>query len=143
MAPPAIQGLSTFGGFQFEVLDGSGRDIANLANVTYQMMGARQCAGQQGHEPVQQFHGERSAAGRGDRSRSRAQSRAADSRDHRRAVGVARDRSYVNDFDFNNRAYRVYVQADQRFRAQPEQPAAVLRARVRTARWCRSTRSCG
>jgi outer membrane protein TolC len=26
---------------------------------------------------------------------------------------------YVNDFDFNNRAYRVYVQADQRFRASP------------------------
>jgi outer membrane protein TolC len=28
--------------------------------------------------------------------------------------------SYVNDFDFNNRAYRVYAQADQRFRATPE-----------------------
>ena len=27
--------------------------------------------------------------------------------------------SYVNDFDFNNRAYRVYAQADQRFRANP------------------------
>ena len=27
VAPPAIQGLSTFGGFQFEVLDGSGGDI--------------------------------------------------------------------------------------------------------------------
>src|ERR1700759_5475599 len=26
---------------------------------------------------------------------------------------------YVNDFDFNNRAYRVYVQADQQFRSQP------------------------
>src|SRR4029453_5604959 len=26
---------------------------------------------------------------------------------------------YVNDFDFNNRAYRVFVQADQRFRASP------------------------
>jgi HAE1 family hydrophobic/amphiphilic exporter-1 len=26
---------------------------------------------------------------------------------------------YVNDFDFNNRAYRVYVQGDQQFRAQP------------------------
>src|SRR6202023_2073655 len=24
---------------------------------------------------------------------------------------------YVNDFDFNNRAYRVYVQADQKFRS--------------------------
>ena len=27
---------------------------------------------------------------------------------------------YVNDFDFNNRAYRVYVQADQQFRADPQ-----------------------
>ncbi len=27
---------------------------------------------------------------------------------------------YVNDFEFNNRAYRVYVQADQRFRANPQ-----------------------
>ena len=27
--------------------------------------------------------------------------------------------AYVNDFDFNNRAYRVYVQADQQFRSQP------------------------
>ena len=26
---------------------------------------------------------------------------------------------YVNDFDFNNRAYRVYVQGDQQFRAEP------------------------
>jgi HAE1 family hydrophobic/amphiphilic exporter-1 len=26
---------------------------------------------------------------------------------------------YVNDFDFNNRSYRVYVQADQQFRAEP------------------------
>jgi HAE1 family hydrophobic/amphiphilic exporter-1 len=26
---------------------------------------------------------------------------------------------YVNDFDFNNRAYRVYVQAEQQFRAKP------------------------
>ena len=28
--------------------------------------------------------------------------------------------AYVNDFDFNNRSYRVYVQADQQFRAQPK-----------------------
>src|SRR6516164_1682536 len=26
---------------------------------------------------------------------------------------------YVNDFDFNNRAYRVFVQADRQFRSQP------------------------
>ena len=28
--------------------------------------------------------------------------------------------SYVNDFDFNGRSYRVYVQADQQFRSKPE-----------------------
>src|SRR6185503_20061061 len=27
--------------------------------------------------------------------------------------------AYVNDFDFNNRSYRVYVQADRQFRSQP------------------------
>jgi HAE1 family hydrophobic/amphiphilic exporter-1 len=27
---------------------------------------------------------------------------------------------YVNDFDFNNRSYRVYVQAERRFRSQPK-----------------------
>ena len=28
--------------------------------------------------------------------------------------------AYVNDFDFNNRSYRVYVQADQQFRSEPK-----------------------
>src|SRR4029450_13742828 len=27
--------------------------------------------------------------------------------------------AYVNDFDFNGRSYRVYVQADQQFRSNP------------------------
>ena len=56
------------------------------------------------------------------------------------ALQVFLGSSYVNDFDFNNRAYRVYVQADQRFRAEPDGPEAALRARERTGRWCRSTR---
>ncbi|HKE22974.1 MAG TPA: efflux RND transporter permease subunit, partial [Bryobacteraceae bacterium] len=32
--------------------------------------------------------------------------------------GVYMGSAYVNDFDFNNRSYRVYVQADKQFRAQ-------------------------
>jgi HAE1 family hydrophobic/amphiphilic exporter-1 len=36
------------------------------------------------------------------------------------ALQVLLGSSYVNDFDFNNRAYRVYVQADQQFRGQPD-----------------------
>ena len=43
---PPIQGLSQFGGFQFEVLDQSGGDIANLADVTAQLMGAAMGTGQ-------------------------------------------------------------------------------------------------
>jgi HAE1 family hydrophobic/amphiphilic exporter-1 len=35
------------------------------------------------------------------------------------ALAVLLGSQYVNDFDFNNRAYRVYVQGDQQFRAQP------------------------
>ncbi len=35
------------------------------------------------------------------------------------ALQVYMGSAYVNDFDFNNRAYRVYVQADQPFRRQP------------------------
>jgi len=34
-------------------------------------------------------------------------------------LGVYMGSAYVNDFDFNNRSYRVYVQADQGFRATP------------------------
>ena len=32
------------------------------------------------------------------------------------AMGTFMGSSYVNDFNFNNRSYRVYVQADQQFR---------------------------
>ena len=35
------------------------------------------------------------------------------------ALAVLLGSQYVNDFEFNNRAYRVYVQGDQQFRAQP------------------------
>ena len=39
--------------------------------------------------------------------------------------------AYVNDFDFNSRSYRVYVQADQQFRSNP---GDIERYQVRTAR---------
>ena len=35
-------------------------------------------------------------------------------------LGVYMGSAYVNDFDFNNRSYRVYVQADKQFRAKPK-----------------------
>ena len=51
---------------------------------------------------------------------------------------------YVNDFDFNNRAYRVYVQADKAFRVRSgSRSASYYVAHRRGARWCRSPTSSG
>src|SRR6185437_2413795 len=36
------------------------------------------------------------------------------------AMQVFLGSAYVNDFDFNNRAYRVYVQADKAYRSDPK-----------------------
>src|SRR5205823_8012501 len=46
------------------------------------------------------------------------------------AMQILLGSSYVNDFDFNNRSYRVYVQADRRFRSNP---ADIERYPVRAA----------
>jgi len=119
VAPPAIQGLSQFGGFQFEVLDGSGTDISNLANATYQMMG-------KGNQPGSRVTGLYSSFTANDPQlvveidRDRARGLNLPIREITDALGVLLGSSYVNDFDLNNRAYRVYVQADQAFRAKPD-----------------------
>jgi len=118
VAPPSIQGLSAFGGFQFQVLDGSGTDISNLANVTYQMMGKGNQSGK--------VTGLYSSFTANDPQlvveidRDRARSLGLPMREVTDALQVLLGSTYVNDFDLNNRAYRVYVQADEPFRAQPD-----------------------
>ena len=59
----------------------------------------------------------------------------------RSALQIFLGSQYVNDFEFNNRAYRVYVQADQEFRSNPQAPAASSTPGRARARWCRSSRS--
>ena len=74
--------------------------------------------------------------------RDRARSLGVPLREVTDALQVFLGSQYVNDFDFNNRAYRVYVQADQRFRAEPGRPRPALRAVAERRAWCRSTPSC-
>ena len=38
--------------------------------------------------------------------------------------------AYINDFDFNNRSYRVYVQADKQFRSIRRISASITSARI-------------
>ena len=81
--PPAIPGLSRFGGFEFQVLDQTGTSIETLAQGT-------QC-GRRGGQPVadaarlvQLVHGQRSADPGDDRSAARTGARSAAQRDHER-----------------------------------------------------------
>ena len=115
--PPSIPGLGAFGGFQFQVLDQAGTDINALAAATYAMAGA----------------GNQSPRLRGlftsftvndpqltvQIDRDRALALGVPVNEVTSALQIYLGSQYVNDFDFNNRAYRVYVQADQAFRSDP------------------------
>ncbi len=116
--PPAIQGLSTFGGFQFEVLDQTGSaDVNGLAAATFGLMGAGNQSGRvQGLFSSFRADDPQLVV---DIDRDRARSLGLPLREVTDALQVFLGSQYVNDFDFNNRAYRVYAQADQRFRAGP------------------------
>jgi hydrophobic/amphiphilic exporter-1 (mainly G- bacteria), HAE1 family len=116
-APPAIQGLSVFGGFQFELLDQSGGEISELATATMRLVGQGNQSGRveglfssfRANDPQLVV----------DIDRDRARSLGLPLREVTDALQVFLGSTYVNDFDFNNRAYRVYVQADQQYRANP------------------------
>jgi HAE1 family hydrophobic/amphiphilic exporter-1 len=117
-APPGIQGLSVFGGFQYELLDQSGGEINRLAETAGTLIGAASKSGQ----VVGLFSGFRANDPQlvVDIDRDKARSLGLPLREVTDALQVFLGSAYVNDFDFNNRAYRVYVQADQQFRSDPK-----------------------
>jgi HAE1 family hydrophobic/amphiphilic exporter-1 len=113
--PPAVQGLGQFGGFQFVVQDLAAHKLEELAGATYGLMGtARQRKDIVGlytpftaNDPQYLVTIDREKA----KSLHVPLSQITDT------LGVYMGSAYVNDFDFNNRSYRVYVQADKEFRA--------------------------
>ena len=126
--PPSINGLGQFGGFTYELLDQSGGPIESLQAAADQLVAqGNQTPGITGlftqftaNDP-QLFV---------NIDRERAKSLGISLRDVTGTMQVLLGSSYVNDFDFNNRSYRVYVQADQQFRSKPED---ITRYYVRTA----------
>jgi HAE1 family hydrophobic/amphiphilic exporter-1 len=115
--PPAVQGLGNFGGFQYVLQDQGGHTLDELAAAAQTVV--------------------REGNSRGDLSGLFTSFTADDpqlvltiDRERAKAVGVPLEQitetlqvymgsAYVNDFDFNNRAYRVYVQADKQYRSEP------------------------
>ena len=117
-APPGIN-IGNFGGFSLEVLDqGGAADIQNLGGALQALIGASQQSGEvtglfssfTANDPQLAV----------DIDREKARSLGLPINEITDAMQIYLGSAYVNDFDFNNRAYRVYVQADKAYRSDPQ-----------------------
>jgi HAE1 family hydrophobic/amphiphilic exporter-1 len=106
--------LGSFGGFQFELQDLGRNTLQDIDTVAHGIVGAsRQRKDLQGlftsytaNDPQELVQIDR----------EKAKAIGVPLTQVTQALGVYMGSQYVNDFDFNNRSYRVYVQADQPFR---------------------------
>ena len=112
--PPAVQGVGSYGGFQFMLQDQGRNTLADLDRVAHQMVaGSRQRKDLTGllttfsaNDPQVLVTIDREKAKAMNIPLSQITS----------TLGVFMGSEYINDFDYNNRTYRVFVQADQPFR---------------------------
>jgi HAE1 family hydrophobic/amphiphilic exporter-1 len=113
--PPAVQGIGTVGGFQFELQDNGRNTFADIERVVHQMEGSSR-------SPKSPLIGLFSPYSASDPQlsvtidRQKAESIGVPLTQITAAMQTFMGSTYVNDFDFNNRTYRVYVQSDSQFR---------------------------
>jgi len=112
--PPAVNGIGSFGGFQFQLQDLGRNTLQDVDSVAHKIVaGSHQRQDLTGlftsftaNDPQQLV----------EIDREKAKAMAVPINQVNQALNVYMGSEYVNDFDFNNRSYRVYVQADQPFR---------------------------
>ncbi|SEC29122.1 efflux RND transporter permease subunit [Terriglobus roseus] len=113
--PPAIAGIGTVGGFQFMLQDSGRNTFGDIDKVAHQLVA-------EGYNPQSGLTALNTTFTAND-----PQVFVTIDREKAKAIGVPLSQvtsalntymgsSYVNDFNFNNRSYRVYIQADQQFR---------------------------
>ena len=114
--PPSIQGLGIYGGFTFELQQSSGSLEDLETQLDSFMQNGRKLPEVQGlfsnftaRDPQYLVQIDR----------EKAKSLGVPFSQITSALQIYMGSQYVNDFDFNNRSYRVYVQADKQFRSQP------------------------
>jgi len=117
-SPPAVEGASEIGGFTFELEDLGRHTLQTLADTASKLT----VAGNQDKQLAGLFTGftanDPQIVVKIDRDKAKSlQIPITQITD---ALQVFMGSVYVNDFDFNNRSYRVYVQADQKFRSDPK-----------------------
>ncbi len=113
--PPAIQGIGSVGGFQFQLQDQGRNSFGDIDRVVHTMIGQTRAPGTQLTGMYSPFTAnDPQVAVTIDRQKAKAIGVSISQISA--AMGTFMGSSYVNDFDFNNRSYRVYVQADQQYR---------------------------
>jgi HAE1 family hydrophobic/amphiphilic exporter-1 len=122
-SPPSIPGLSRFGGFEFQVLDQSGTDISTLSRGAFAVMGGAAKSPLVRNVFTPFTANDPQLVVSVDRQRALASGLSLG--EITSAMQTYLGSSYVNDFQFNNRAYRVYVQADAQFRSSPQDLKAI------------------
>ncbi|HKD81796.1 MAG TPA: multidrug efflux RND transporter permease subunit [Candidatus Angelobacter sp.] len=116
--PPAIQGLGTFGGFAYELQQTGGGTLDDLENVVQQVIAKANTRPELVHPLFTSFTA-RDPQFVVDIDREKAKSLNVSFSQITSALQIYMGSLYVNDFDFNNRSYRVIAQADKQFRSQP------------------------
>ncbi len=111
IAPPAVQGLGNGNGFQMMVQDRSGAGYRPLEGATFAMMGAAAQAPDQVQQVFSTYNtgSPRIAA---DVDRDKALMMGVQPADVFNTLGVYLGSSYVNDFNFLGRTFRVTAQAE-------------------------------
>src|ERR671912_1444342 len=117
-APPSINGLGAFGGVPLRGLALRGADVNQLAAPTWVLIG--QSAQSQRVTGLFSSFTANDPQLTVDIDRDKARSLGLPVSEITNAMQIYLGSAYVNDFDFNNRAYRVYVQADKAFRSDPK-----------------------
>jgi HAE1 family hydrophobic/amphiphilic exporter-1 len=113
--PPAIQGIGTVGGFQFILQDGGRNTFGDIDRIAHTMVGAARNP-QFGLVNLNTTFTANDPQLSVTIDRQKAEAMGIPLSQITAAMGTYMGSSYVNDFNFNNRSYRVYVQADQQFR---------------------------
>lgn len=119
LVPPSIQGLGNYGGFQLELQDRRGNLPLNaLVENLYALMGAaNQNPNLQG---VFSTYSASTPQLQIDVNRERAKALNVNVDDIFTTLQSFLGSEYINDFNLDQRNYRVYLQADQQFRSSPD-----------------------
>jgi HAE1 family hydrophobic/amphiphilic exporter-1 len=112
--PPAVQGVGSFGGFQFMLQDRGGNTLTDLDRVAHTIVGASRTRKDLTGLLTQFSANDPQELVTIDREKAKTMGIPLSQITNTLSVFMGSE--YINDFDYNNRTYRVFVQADQPFR---------------------------